>query len=61
MFRKSSYSDHQGDCVEVGRAEDGVLVRDSKNLGVAPLRHVRVSDNGWKAFLSLVKAGRYDS
>ncbi|MEW2630891.1 DUF397 domain-containing protein [Streptomyces sp. NPDC048389] len=49
-FRKSSYSDQQGDCVEVARTFDqGRAVRDSKNttgpvlaFGLAP----------WRAFLS---------
>lgn len=57
-WRKSSYSGDYGDCVEVATLTDGAGVRDSK----APeAGRVRVSDSGWRSFLSQVKAGRYDS
>lgn len=57
-WRKSSYSGDWGDCVEVAGVPEGAAVRDSK----APeAGRVRVSDSGWRSFLSQVKAGQYDS
>ena len=55
---KSSYSGDYGDCVEVTAMPDGAAVRDSKAPDAG---RVRVSDSGWRSFLSQVKAGRYDS
>lgn len=57
-FRKSSYSDQEGDCVEVahtavaGRA--GRAVRDSKNVGGPVQFH---SAEQWAGFLTAMKAG----
>ncbi len=45
MWRKSSYSEDQADCVEVGR---GIGLRDSK----APTTHLPVSAKAWSAFLT---------
>ncbi|WP_434439043.1 DUF397 domain-containing protein [Lentzea sp. E54] len=50
MWRKSSYSANQNNCVEVGR---GVGIRDSK----APATHLPFSASAWSAFLRTVKAG----
>ena len=54
-FRKSSYSDQQGDCVEVAHSADGGrAVRDSKNHG----RGVQFYSAGqWAGFLTAMKAG----
>lgn len=58
MWRKSSHSGDWGDCVEVAGVPGGAAVRDSK----APeAGRVRVSDSGWRTFLSQVKAGQYDN
>jgi hypothetical protein len=55
IWRKSSYSTAQGNCVEV--ADDGsrVLVRDSKDSAGAMLRF---SPDAWQKFASEVKAAR---
>ncbi len=57
-WQKSSRSGDWGNCVEVAAMPDGTAVRDSK----APeTGRVRVSDSGWRSFLSQVRAGRYDT
>jgi hypothetical protein len=48
-WRKSSYSNSQGNCVEVAFVKSHIAVRDSKNLQAAPL--VFTPDE-WKAFLN---------
>jgi hypothetical protein len=45
-----------GSCVEVARVGDCLLVRDSKDLGIAPLRF---TEEQWKAFMAGVKAGTF--
>lgn len=57
-WRKSSYSGDWGNCVEVAGVPGGAAVRDSKAPEAA---RVRVSDSGWRSFLSQVKSGRYDA
>lgn len=57
IWRKSSYSQPDANCVEVRDLPDSVAVRDSKNpdgprLAVLPA--------GWRNFTASVKAGRYD-
>ncbi|WP_327711377.1 DUF397 domain-containing protein [Streptomyces sp. NBC_00464] len=52
-FSKSSYSDQQGDCVEVAPlANGGRAVRDSKNFGCGTQLH---ASDAWAAFLEAVK------
>ncbi|GAB2812672.1 hypothetical protein GCM10027073_51140 [Streptomyces chlorus] len=49
LFRKSSYSSQQGECVEIAdTADHGRAVRDSKQCN-GPL--LTVSREGWQAFL----------
>ncbi|MFC5954613.1 DUF397 domain-containing protein [Streptomyces pratens] len=49
LFRKSSYSSQQGECVEIAdTADHGRAVRDSKQQD-GPL--LTVSREGWQAFL----------
>lgn len=36
-FRKSRHSNMESDCVEIGRAGDGIRVRDSKARGAGTL------------------------
>jgi hypothetical protein len=45
-----------GACVEVARVEDRLLVRDSKDLAIAPLRF---TEKQWVAFVAGVKAGTF--
>jgi hypothetical protein len=59
VWRKSSYSTDLGACTEVAALPGGaVAVRDSKNPGGGLLRF---TVDEWRAFLSGVKAGEFDS
>jgi uncharacterized protein DUF397 len=52
-WRKASYSNGSGDCVEVGQpAARGVAVRDSKNRAGAVLRF---TPEAWRRFAARVK------
>lgn len=57
-WHKSSYSDHQGDCVETGTFPDarGVAVRDTKHHRTGPV--LAFSADAWSAFLAKVKKNR---
>lgn len=46
-----------GTCVEVGADGDEILIRDSKNPDVAPLRFTRPE---WTAFVAGAQAGEFD-
>jgi Domain of unknown function (DUF397). len=55
-WRKSSYSNDGGNCVEVAaRAPGGVAIRDSKNPGGPALT---LTSAEWRTFLRAVKTGR---
>ncbi|MFJ2200855.1 DUF397 domain-containing protein [Streptomyces violaceusniger] len=57
-YRKSSYSQQQGNCVEVApTASNGRSVRDSKNLGGPCLG---VTGGAWHAFILGVQRGEFD-
>jgi hypothetical protein len=51
-WRKASYSNGQGDCVEVGNQPGSVAVRDTKNRGGAMLS---VPAEAWQAFADKLK------
>ena len=52
-WRKSSYSESgQGQCVEVGRGESAIGVRDTKNR---ELGHLTVPRHAWRTFLLSLK------
>ncbi|GAA4658090.1 hypothetical protein GCM10023347_06480 [Streptomyces chumphonensis] len=54
MFRKSSYSDQEGDCVEVAlTAGEGRAIRDSKQ---ATAGMVRCGKAAWISFITEVSA-----
>lgn len=52
-WRKSSYSSHNGACVEVAIASPVVGVRDSKNTAA---RHLTLTTAGWTRFVSAVQS-----
>jgi hypothetical protein len=54
-WRKSSYSSHNGTCVEVAVAGPLVGVRDSKNIRA---RHLTLTTAGWNVFVDTVKSDR---
>lgn len=56
MWRKSSYSGNNSNCVEVDTARE-VLVRDSKN----PKRQLRLTPEQWQAFIKGVVDGRFNA
>jgi hypothetical protein len=51
-WRKASYSNGQGDCVEVASLTGSVAVRDTKNRGGAALS---VPAEAWQAFTDTLK------
>jgi hypothetical protein len=54
VFRKSSYSGQDQDCVEVADLPHGAAVRDSKN----PARgHLPFPTAEWDAFLTIARTG----
>lgn len=56
-FKKSTFSDQTGGCVEVARDGDLTLVRDSKDPTGPVLSYNR---GEWDAFLRGAKAGEFD-
>ena len=52
-WRKASYSNGSGDCVEVGQAPAVVLVRDTKQDGTGPV--LRFAPGAWRRFAGQVK------
>jgi hypothetical protein len=54
-WQKSSYSNAQGNCVEVARITGSVAVRDSKDPAGITLQF---SVDAWQAFIGDVKDGR---
>jgi hypothetical protein len=54
VYRKSSYSGQQNNCVEVAPVREGATVRDSKNPAGPVLRFPADS---WRAFIGAVKSG----
>jgi Domain of unknown function (DUF397) len=58
-WRKSSYSNLNGNCVEVGELRSGRIgVRDTKDNGAGPV--LVFSGTEWAAFLAGAKAGKFD-
>ena len=58
-WRKASYSNGAGECVEVADLPDGGrLVRDTKDEGKGPV--LRYTAGEWRAFVLGVKDGEFD-
>ena len=53
-WRKSSYSDNGGECVEVAGDGDRVLVRDTKQDRTGPV--LRFAPEAWRRFTGRVAA-----
>ncbi|SHG02171.1 DUF397 domain-containing protein [Streptoalloteichus hindustanus] len=56
-WRKSSYSDNMGNCVEVSARPGGVALRDSKNPCAPGLLF---SATTWGAFIHGTRSGEFD-
>jgi hypothetical protein len=54
---KTATASGGGNCVEVGRSGDEVLVRDSKDPA-GPVLHFTADE--WRAFLAGVRDGEFD-
>ena len=59
-WRKSSFSNYHGSCVEIGRLQPSLIgVRDSKDNGTG--RVLIFTDREWSAFVSGAKSGQFDN
>jgi len=56
VWRKSSFSQGNGNCIEIAGVEDSVLIRESDD----PATVVKTSRAKWVAFLAGAKAGEFD-
>ncbi|WP_042404483.1 DUF397 domain-containing protein [Streptacidiphilus carbonis] len=60
-FFKSSFSGDQGACVETAFAPaGGVVVRDSKQNGLAGQQYFRFTSAEWQAFVDGARSGEFD-
>lgn len=55
IWRKASYSNGSGDCVEVGQQAGRVLVRDTKDRAGAVLA---IGADAWRQFAATVREAR---
>lgn len=57
-WRKASYSNGQGSCVEVGDGLNDVLVRDTKQEGRTDRTVVAFSAKAWRSVVADIKNGK---
>ena len=57
-WRKSSYSNSSGNCVEVAATGRAVGVRDSKQHGRGPV--LEFTRAAWESFIRAAKDGKFD-
>jgi hypothetical protein len=59
LWKKSSWSSYNGNCVEIARLQDGrVAVRDTKDSAAGPTLFFTQPE--WNAFLAGAKNGEFD-
>ncbi|WP_433858716.1 DUF397 domain-containing protein [Streptomyces kronopolitis] len=54
---KSSYSNGNGNCVEVAYLDEAVAMRDSKQHGAGPV--LTSTAEGWRSFIASVANGEF--
>ena len=52
-WRKATYSNHQGSCIEAGSAPGVILIRDTTLNGRGPV--LRVTSANWDRFTASIK------
>jgi hypothetical protein len=59
-WHKSSFSNLNGNCVEVSRARPGrIAIRDTKDKSTGPV--LLFTDAEWEAFIAGAKEGQFDN
>jgi hypothetical protein len=60
LWRKSTYSQMNGNCVEVGRlASNRIGIRDTKDSGTGPVLIFTGAE--WDAFITGAREGQFDN